>query len=192
MSSLSKRTLVINRNYQPVTTITLQRAVILLCKEVATVVAPPSQNSDQWQEFTWKAWEQLEAGPNQGVIKSARKCILVPEIVKLLTFGAVPQRKIKLSRRAIYARDSHTCQYCGEQPDYEEFTIDHIHPKSQGGRTTWENVVLACGHCNRRKADRTPKEAGMKLLSKPGVPTFDLVLQGRAIQYESWYYFLGN
>lgn len=190
--SLSRRTLVINRNYQPITTITLKRAIILLCKEIATIVTPPSKDSGAWEEFTWDTWSEFKPTSGEGdVIKSAHRYFRVPEIVKLHTFGGLPQRKIKLSRRAIYTRDSHTCQYCGKQPDYEEFTIDHVHPKAHGGKTTWENVVLACTHCNRKKADRTPKEAGMKLLSNPTIPNFD-VLQGRNIQYESWYYFLGN
>lgn len=77
-----------------------------------------------------------------------------------------------LSRRAVLLRDNFTCQYCGGQPGKEHLTLDHIIPRSRGGRMDWENVVTACAPCNRRKANRTPDEANMRLLSVPVRPRF--------------------
>jgi 5-methylcytosine-specific restriction endonuclease McrA len=79
----------------------------------------------------------------------------------------------------IYARDNYRCQYCGLKCTIDELTYDHVVPRSKGGRTTWENIVSACYLCNRRKANRTPVEAGMKLLSVPARPTWMPAVQIR-------------
>jgi 5-methylcytosine-specific restriction endonuclease McrA len=96
--------------------------------------------------------------------------ILVPEVVLLTGFTRMPPRTVKFNRRNIYIRDQYTCQYCGKHPSKEHLTIDHILPRSRGGRSTWENVVLACQACNARKGSRLPEEAGMKLLKPPRRP----------------------
>lgn len=189
MSILDKRTLLINRNYQPILTVTVKKALILLCKGLANVVCPPTKKDEAWQEFTWDDWMALDINENDAVIHSVRRDFKVPEIIKLTTYGGMPYRKTKLSRRAVYHRDDNVCQYCSCEPDYDEITLDHIIPKSRGGGTTWTNVVAACSKCNRIKADRTPKEANMRLLKAPVAPEYD-VLQGRRIQCESWQHFL--
>lgn len=91
------------------------------------------------------------------------------------------------------ARDLYTCQYCGGQPGRHELTVDHVMPRSRGGTTTWENVVTACGPCNRRKGDRTPEEARMKLLSEPARPRFIAVmLLGETNAHTVWQKYLGT
>jgi 5-methylcytosine-specific restriction endonuclease McrA len=75
-------------------------------------------------------------------------------------------RRTALSRRAVFARDDHRCQYCGGVAD----SIDHVMPRSRGGMNVWENVTAACRPCNLRKRDRTPEEAGMRLASEPHAP----------------------
>lgn len=85
----------------------------------------------------------------------------------------------------------HNCQYCGVQPGTEELSIDHVIPRAQGGKTTWDNVVIACVECNRKKADKTPEQAKMKLRKKPGPPAYD-ILRGSRIRVDSWCHFLGD
>ena len=107
------------------------------------------------------------------VIHSQRLSFPAPVVVRLLYYVHVPHNlPMPLSRRAILLRDGFTCQYCGSQPGREHLTIDHIMPRSRGGHTDWENTVAACGACNRKKANRTPEEANMKLLRPPVRPRF--------------------
>ncbi|MBX7215215.1 MAG: HNH endonuclease, partial [Thermoflexales bacterium] len=96
-----------------------------------------------------------------------------PLVIRLLHYIRVPRNlPMPLSRRAILLRDGYTCQYCGAQPGKDALTIDHILPRSRGGRTDWENVTTACGACNRRKGNRLPDEANMRLLNPPIRPRF--------------------
>lgn len=106
-------------------------------------------------------------------LHSQRSSFPTPVVVRLRYYVRVPYNlPMPLSRRAILLRDGFTCQYCGVQPGREHLTIDHIMPRSRGGRTDWENTVAACGACNRRKGNRTPEEASMQLLSIPARPRF--------------------
>ena len=115
--------------------------------------------------------ELIESDGTQ--IHSQHTSFPAPVVVRLRYYVRVPHNlPMPLSRRAILLRDSFTCQYCGTQPGREHLTIDHIMPRSRGGRTDWENTVAACGACNRKKGNRTPEEANMKLLSAPTRPRF--------------------
>src|SRR5581483_4478126 len=157
--------LVLNASYEPLNIVSVQRAIVLLLKEKA---------------------ELIEAA--QAKIRAERIQLDMPLVIRLVTYVPIPRRlPLPLSRRTVLARDVYTCQYCGSQPGRNELTIDHIVPRSRGGTTSWENVVTACGPCNRRKGNRTPDEAGMKLLSTPGRPRFvAVVLLGEANAHEVW------
>ena len=194
-SVVSRKLLVINRNYQPVTTTTLKRAINKLFSNKAVVVLPPGPDSDIWREMSWSEWAKFTPRDGESVIKSAKKAFKIPEIVKVINYGESPRRKVKLSRRAIFKRDSHTCQYCGKsvpkELNMDDLTIDHCLPKSRSGKTEWSNVVLACYKCNRKKQDLTPEEAHMPLLSVPKPPPDD-IFQGTVIRIDSWKHFLGD
>lgn len=191
-----RRILVVNRNYQPITTVSMKKAINKLFNETAIIILPPGiTNGGVWQELNWDQWADLIPKENETVLQAAKRAFKIPEIIKVIDFGDLPHRKVKLSRRAIYKRDEYKCQYCGKkapkQVPMEDLTIDHIFPKSQGGKTSWENIVIACSKCNRRKDNRTPEEAKMPLLSKPSTPDYD-ILQGRSIRVDSWQHFLGD
>lgn len=94
----------------------------------------------------------------------------IPRTIKLTYNVAIPKMELPFSRENIYARDEHICQYCGREFPAKELTLDHVYPKSRGGDTDWENIVTCCKHCNQKKADRTPEEAGMPLLNLPEKP----------------------
>lgn len=157
--------LVLNASYEPLNIVSVQRAIVLLLKEKA---------------------ELVEAA--KAKIRAERMHFDVPLVIRLVTFVPVPRRlPLPLSRRTVLARDMYTCQYCGGQPGRTELTIDHIVPRSRGGGTNWENVVAACGPCNRRKGNRTPDEANMKLLSVPGRPRFvAVVMLSEASAHDVW------
>ena len=96
----------------------------------------------------------------------------MPSVVRVLRHFKRDRIRLRFSRLNIYARDAFTCQYCGGRRQTEDLTFDHVTPRSRGGRTTWENIVACCIPCNAEKADRTPGEADMKLLSIPRKPHY--------------------
>lgn len=160
------RTLVLNASNEPLSVISARRALVLLLRERAVIVSE--------SELTWRA-ESLSFS--------------VPSVVRLRRYVSVPYRRsVPLSRRAIFLRDGHRCQYCGMHAE----NIDHVVPKVQGGRHRWDNVVASCRRCNTRKGGRTPAQAGLQLQRKPSAPgRFDWVLVaagGRADQ--AWQRFL--
>lgn len=94
----------------------------------------------------------------------------IPRVIRLNYQVAVPHTELPFSRENIFIRDEFTCQYCGRKFSYDELTLDHVYPKSRLGPDIWENIVTCCKECNQFKADKTPKEAGMKLLRRPFRP----------------------
>ena len=105
-------------------------------------------------------------------IHSVSFTIKLPSVVRLLKVVKRNSKSVKFSRQNIYARDRYKCQYCGDKFPTEELTYDHVLPKSRGGRTEWTNIVTCCIDCNRKKGGKTPREASMKLLKKPVMPTW--------------------
>lgn len=104
------------------------------------------------------------------LLRAVSWSVRMPSVIRLRSFVRRHRIRIALSRRNVFFRDGHQCQYCGDRLPSKELTCDHVKPRSQGGRTTWENVVAACGPCNRRKGGRTPEQARMKLVRKPDRP----------------------
>jgi len=146
------RVLVLNASFEPLSLISLKRAVVLLLQEKAEVV-----ETDVTRQ-----------------LRAERVSLPVPLVIRLVHYVTIPfGLKVPLSRRGILARDEHTCQFCSATAG--PLTVDHVLPRSRGGRTSWENCVAACKRCNHRKGDRTPEEAGMRLARKPGRPHFTRV-----------------
>ncbi len=94
----------------------------------------------------------------------------IPRTIKLTYEMAIPELELPFSRENIFLRDENICQYCGREFPTKDLTLDHVFPKSRGGKTDWENIVCCCKNCNQFKADRTPEEAGMELLNDPCKP----------------------
>ena len=137
--------LVVNQNYQPLNICRVRRAVVLL--------------------YQGKA-EMLENG--SVFIHSANYIFPLPSVIRLAYMIKRPWLERKLTRLEVFNRDKYTCQYCGKET--HQLTLDHIIPRYQGGEHVWGNVVSACIPCNRRKAGRTPEQAGMRLLNHPSRP----------------------
>ena len=152
----STRTLLLTQGYEPIQIISWQRAITLLALDKVEVV------------------EEYDAA-----IRAASIMLRVPAVVRLRKLFPRAPKPVKFSRVNIYARDRYRCQYCGVSCGVDELTYDHVVPRSKGGKTTWENIVSACYACNRKKANRTPAEAGMKLLSVPKRPTWMPAVQIR-------------
>lgn len=122
-------------------------------------------------------------------VRTSMLVIKVPAVVRLLRAFRRVRKPVKFSRVNIYGRDRYRCQYCGEKRPTEDLTYDHVLPRSRGGKTTWDNIATCCSACNRRKANRTPDEAGMRLLRQPIQPTSAPVVTitiSRASVPEAW------
>src|SRR4051812_6037565 len=152
----STRTLLLTQGYEPIQIISWQRAITLLALDKVDVI---EQYDDE--------------------IRAVSIAMQVPAVVRLRKAFPRKAKPVKFSRVNIYARDGHRCQYCGVRCTTADLTYDHVIPRSKGGLTTWENIVSACYVCNRKKANRTPPEAGMKLLSTPARPTWMPAVQIR-------------
>ena len=156
--------LVLNRNWQPITFLPVQTAIVNVLRDMASVL-----DVQDYLLVTFEEW--MELGRDTGrTIRTPNREIPAPEVVVLKQYGERPPRKVVFNRPNLYQRDEFTCQYCGVALPSGDLTIEHVLPRSRGGPTTWENCVAACEECNARKADRTPREAGMKLRSRPGRP----------------------
>jgi len=184
---LEHPTLVLNRNWQPVNVATVARSLVLLWNESARVVDP-----EDYQTYTWADWSQLRVRDGDPFIQAIRLRLRAPEVIVLANYDRLPSAAVSFSRRNLFKRDHWTCQYCGVQPGVDELTIDHVVPRSQGGTSTWENCVLACVACNKRKADRTPREAGLKLRHAPARPLWKPMYARHTVRIESWSKFVSE
>lgn len=185
--TLEKPVLVMNRAWQPVQVVSVQRALIMLAKEAARVV-----NVEDYQLFTWEDWAKLRPADGEDRIKSLHCEFRVPEVIVLCEYSKLPKRGVVFSRRNVYRRDDFTCQLCGKRPGSEELTIDHVVPRAQGGVSSWTNCVLACTKCNATKRDRTPEQAGMKLKKQPTAPTWKPLYADSKVRLESWSKFISE
>lgn len=185
-SILQRPALVLNRYWQPVHVATVQKALVLLARDAARVVDP-----ENFQLYGWDDWIRQPARDDEPVVRGVTLRLRVPEVVTLPHYERTPNGYVSFSKRNVFKRDRLTCQYCGRQPGRDELTLDHVLPKSRGGATSWENCVLACVECNRRKADLTPEQAGMRLRRRPLRPTWR-PFYAHGGKLESWTPFLGE
>jgi 5-methylcytosine-specific restriction endonuclease McrA len=136
--------LVLNASYEPINVTPVRRAVVLVFKGVATT-------------------EEADGS----FIHAPRITMRVPSVIRLREFRHIPHQTRALSRKNILLRDRYTCQFCARIFSASELTLDHIIPRSRGGRTDWDNLVACCHACNNLKGDRLPEEAGLKLTRSP-------------------------
>lgn len=143
------QTLLLNATYEPLQVVSWKRAVRMLFQDKVEVV---------------EVYEHR--------IHSVSLTIHVPAVIRLVHYVKVRRAhaRVKFSRTNLFARDRYRCQYCGSKYPARELTYDHVVPVARGGRKSWENIVTCCVDCNRRKGNRTPIEAGLKLLKQPRAP----------------------
>ena len=141
------RTLVLDGAFQAVSAIDWRRAIVLDLMDRVVVL-------EYYDE----------------VVHTAHRTFPLPAVIQTPGFVRKRPLRVPLTRGNLLLRDEQRCQYCGVQPPLRQLTVDHVLPRSRGGQTSWDNVVTACGPCNRRKGNRTPREAGMPLPRRPSVP----------------------
>ena len=191
MAFLDQHVLVLNRLWQAVNVCSVRRALALLFEGHAQVVLGDQDGS--FQTYGFKEWQDLSRlAPHEPCIRTVSFRIRVPRVILLLFFDRLPRKEVKFTRHNIFERDKNTCQYCGRACDRRELNLDHVLPRDRGGPTSWENIVCSCIDCNTHKANRTPQEAGMRLIRKPKRPKWRPFAQiTLGLEYdESWRHFI--
>lgn len=189
---LESPVLVLNKHWSAFRVVSAARALCMLVKGAAEAIDVEegggffNHDFNSWAELS-EYKSQFDADAHQW-IQLVRGVLAVPQVVRLLKFDKVRPAKVKFTRRNIYARDGHICQYCGQRFPTEELNLDHVVPRSRGGRSTWENIVCSCITCNSNKGACTPKEAGMKLVRQPVKPK--VLPEILSMQHESWKHFV--
>jgi 5-methylcytosine-specific restriction endonuclease McrA len=164
---MSRKVLVLNADFSAITICTVPKAFLLVYLKKA----------------------ELLKGDDRARLRTVSVSYPLPSVIKLYEYVKVPYKGVVLNRHNIFKRDGNECVYCGENRD---LTLDHVIPKSRGGKTSWANLVAACKSCNGRKGDNTPSEAGMPLNKKPYRPTFVMFLRNFSGKIgKNWAPFLG-
>ncbi len=168
------RVLVLNRLWQAVHICTVERAVALVFVGHARVV---HEDDGAFQTFSFPEWTSVLPDPEAERIRTIALDIRPPQVIVLSHYDRFPRKEVRFSRQSVFERDKFTCQYCGRRLEGRLLNLDHVLPRHQGGHTNWENVVCSCLDCNRRKGNRTPEEAGMRLLRPPQRPRWRPLMQ---------------
>ena len=163
-----EHTLLLNATYEPLKVVDWRKAITLWCQGKVEVISVYDRE-----------------------VRSVSVSVKLPSVIRLLRYIRIKRHfnLVPFSRANIYARDDHTCQYCGQAFPVDRLTFDHVVPVRYGGRKDWENIVTACARCNRRKGGRTPAEAGMRIIRMPRRPVRPATVRiavGRREAPESW------
>ena len=187
---LESPTLVLNRNWVPIHTLPARIAIGLVARDSARIIDPES-----YEMHDLVSWDSVSRARehHENIIRSARLALAPLEVIVLTCYGGIGDQTVTFSRLNLYRRDRYTCQYCGARPGSKELTIDHVLPRSRGGALSWENCVLACVACNKRKGNKTPSEAHMQLLTEPVRPHWRTIRRFPSRPtYKSWEKFLSK
>ena len=193
MEILKRPTLVLNKGWVPISTVTVQDALTMLFGEF---VGPKGKklpkarvlDVETWNTYEWEAkeagvigWKDLPVREGEPVIHASHSIHRVPEIIIVARYQLIPKNQLNFNRKNLFRRDD-CCQYCGVRG---ADSVDHVFPRSRGGKSNWENCVVCCFDCNQKKKDRTPEEADMKLLRQPCKPGLEILGQSK-IKMKSW------
>ena len=185
--------LVLNRLWQAVNVIGIQRAFSLLLQNNAQVIHTGDQSFQVMDSLSWFDYSAQHI-PEEGeaYIQTVRLRIRIPKVLLLRKYDRLPMQEVRFTRDNLFDRDQYCCQYCGNSFSEDKLNMDHVIPRAKGGRTSWENVVTACISCNTRKANRLPHQAKMHLIKKPSRPRWRTFVSSLIDQkYDSdWNHFL--
>ena len=174
--------LVLNRSWIAVHVTTVRRAMCLLYGDAAVVV-----DTESLQTFDFGGWCDWNRTPRDRWVRTPHFCIAAPEVIQLRCYNKIPAYDAPFTRRNLFERDGHTCQYCGTSYGSDRLSIDHVRPRSKGGKTSWDNCVLACVRCNSAKGDQSLREAGLRLMREPKPPRWTPYLNlKRSEHLDSW------
>ncbi len=196
-SGLDCNVLVLNRHYMAIRIVGARRAFSLLFRQLAEVV---SFEQGAYSAYDFQSWCEVSElrrhfePDGHDWVSTVNFYIAVPRIIRLLFYDRLPRSEVKFNRRNIFARDKNSCQYCGKRYPTSELSLDHVIPRSMGGKSVWENIVCACVNCNVKKGDQTLRRAGMTLIKKVVRPKRNPLVHihlGHQ-RYHSWKQFLDH
>ena len=195
--ALDAKVLVLNKLYLAVRVISAKRAFCMLARDHAEVIHVDDGHYLNYDFESWAEISQIAAEyerERHDWVRTVRFDIAVPRIIRLLGYDRLPQQRVKLNRRNLFARDRNRCQYCGQHFPSNELSIDHVVPKSQGGGDSWTNLVCACIRCNAKKGGRTPSQASMDLIQIPAQPRRNPLLSVKmgSDRYSVWSTFIDH
>lgn len=202
-TALNSHVLVLNKMWMAIRVIDARKAFSMLVRDMAEVIRVDDGSYtghpfEDWAELSAARAEYEAQGEGEESayewVRTVRMQLAVPKIIRLLSYDRVPRQDVKLNRRNIFARDHNRCQYCGKVFPTSELSLDHVLPRSQGGGTSWENLVCCCVGCNSKKGGRTPAQARMPLIRPPVKPKRNpsITLRVGHDKYASWRAFLDN
>lgn len=186
MSSLSRPVLVLNKLWMPIRIASVKRCLKLVFADKASIVDP-----EDYTVYSWEQWAKMDSAGDKYGIQTTSNRIKIPEVIVLSSYDKVFRKDLRLTKRNIYMRDKYRCQYTGKQVSHSEADIDHVIPRSRGGKNSWDNMVVCSKEINRLKANRTPEEAGLTLIKQPSKPETDnLLIDPKLDQPASWAKFI--
>lgn len=185
MNVLSRPVLVLNRNWQAVNETTVETALVDCAKGARTAI-----DTSTMRPVTWDEWVRLPVRPEDEAIHTVKLIVRVPTVIVACNFADMPKSRPKLGRRGIGERDGYRCAYTGILDP--QGTLDHVLPRSRGGKDTWENLVWSAKSVNHKKGDKTPEEAGLRLRIKPAAPREIAVCARIKPRHPDWVHFLVN
>lgn len=171
-----RNTLVLNRSFLAIQIVDWKKSMSLLYQDAALAV---DENLQTYDFANWVELSQAMATSGASFVHTTSLKIAVPEVIRLTKYDKLPRTDVKFTRKNLYEHYGFKCCYCSKKLPTSELNLDHVLPKSRGGHTNWTNIVLSCIPCNTRKDNRTPEEAGMRLLVKPSRPRWrgvDMIL----------------
>lgn len=182
---LTSKVLVLNRNWQAIGVVSASVAICDIVRGIATAI-----DTDSMLAVRWEDWVKLPVREGDDVVHSARLTVRVPTVICKSSYSKMPKRRPRLDRNGVGRRDGFICQYTGVYaPDGN---LDHVQPVSRGGGNTWTNLVWSDRALNSRKGNRTPSEAGLKLLKAPAAPKEQPVCATIKPEHKDWQLFLGT
>lgn len=195
--ALDCRVLVLNKHYMALRIISVRRAFSLLFSNHAEVIAC---DDGSYANYNYESWKEISEyrrafeAHKHDWISTVQFDLVIPRVIRVLSYNRIPNKKVKFNRRNLFARDKNHCQYCGKRFPMSELSLDHVVPRRLGGITSWGNIVCACLKCNVKKGGRTPAQAHMKLIKKPARPARNPVVHIHLNheRYKSWKQFLDN
>ena len=170
-TGLKYRVLVLNRLWQPVNIVGVQRAFGLLLQDHAQVIHTGDESFRMMNSAAWLELSQNESPEDdEAYVQTVKLRIRVPKVLLLRSYDRLPVQEVRFNREGVFERDDYRCQYCGNRFEPVSLNLDHVIPRDRGGKTSWENIVTSCIKCNSRKANRLPHQASMHLIRKPERP----------------------
>ncbi len=170
-TGLYSRILILNRLWQAVNIVGVERAFSLLLQDHAQVIYTGDGSFRMIDSVEWLEMSEAEKlGDGEAFVQTVRMRIRIPKVLLLRNYDQLPVKEVRFNRENLFERDKYSCQYCGNFFKSDDLNMDHVIPRDKGGRTSWENIVTSCIKCNSRKANRLPHQANMHLIRKPERP----------------------